>query len=92
LLKVCRQPQQPVDDSEQADDALLVPIAFVEQLGQPPLCRIALFGVTLCAPGKKVGCGDQSEGVGVFEQGFGLVGVVEELDHGKADENKRDSI
>ena len=85
LLQICRQPHQPVDDPEQIDDALLVPIAFVEQLGQPPFCRIALFRVTLGAPGKKVSRGDQCEGVGVFEQGFGLVGVVQELDHGKAD-------
>jgi hypothetical protein len=63
---------QPVDDAEQVDDALFVPVTFVEQLGQPPFCRIALFRVTFCLAGEKVSCGDQGEGVGVFEQGFGL--------------------
>ena len=35
--------------------------------------------------GEKVSCGDQSEGIEVFEQGFGPVGVVQELDGRKED-------
>jgi hypothetical protein len=44
-----------------------------------------LLRVTFCLAGEQVRRGDQGEGVGISQEGFGLVGVVEDLDGREAD-------
>jgi hypothetical protein len=44
-----------------------------------------LLRIPFCLAGEEVSCGDQGEWIGVFEQGFDLAGVVEDLDGGKTD-------
>ncbi len=77
ILQFFRDLHHPVYDAEQVDDSLFVPVAFVEQFGQPPFCRKPLAVVAFGLSGEEVGCGDQGEGVGVGEQRFGLWFVVE---------------
>jgi hypothetical protein len=62
--------QHPVQHAEQVNDALFVPVALIQQLGEPPFCRIALRVVALGLSSQPMGGSDQGEGVGVGEQRF----------------------
>jgi hypothetical protein len=54
LLERWRELHHSVNDAKQVNDALFVPVSFVEQFDQAPFCHALGSSVALCLPAEGI--------------------------------------